>query len=59
MPKEKRQLSKMVNVRFTPEEHQLLHRIAPAGGIQEMLRSLIDPAIQLARRAYLREREEG
>jgi hypothetical protein len=49
-PKPNRQFSKHVSVRFTVAEHQLLHRIAPKGGIQALIRSWIDERLAAMRR---------
>jgi hypothetical protein len=44
-----KRIPKHVPVRFSIEEHQFLHRIAPPGGIQKLLRSWIDPHLSEAR----------
>jgi hypothetical protein len=37
--------TKIISVRVTPEEHRLLHRKAPQGGIQSLVRAWIDPRL--------------
>jgi hypothetical protein len=51
-------IQKHVPVRFTLEEYQFLHRVAPRGGIQKLLRSWIDDQLRQAMKAA-DERCEG
>lgn len=43
-----RGIQKHVPVRFSLEEYQFLHRIAPPGGIQKLVRSWIDEPLRRA-----------
>lgn len=49
---------KQVPIRLTAEEWQALHRIAPPGGIQKLVRSWIDEPLRQAMKAA-DERCEG